>query len=90
MKKGAAGAYITGFVTSLVIAYVMALLVAYTEFASVSKGLALGLLVGAGIVVVFGLQSRAFTNKNYGLFAVDSGYQMVSVIIMTLIVAAWQ
>lgn len=90
MQKSAGKAYGVSLVCQWLIALAMAALVGYMHLEQVSKGIKLGLLVWVGFAVPLGLMATMFTEKRITVFLIDTGYQLVYLLIMGVILTAWQ
>lgn len=90
MQKGAGKAYAVSALCQLLIALAMAVLVGYIHMERCVQGLKLGLLVWAGFFVTHGLMATMFTDKRITVFYIDTGYQLVYLLIMGAIITVWQ
>ena len=90
MQQGAAKAYAVSFVCQLLIALAIAALVSYLHLERCVQGLKLGLLVWAGFFATHGLMASVFSDKRIAVFYIDTGYQLVYLLIMGAIITVWQ
>jgi hypothetical protein len=89
--KPAASAYAIWAVGSFVMAYTLyRLLLVKIGTASIGQGLLTGLLIAVGIVIAGMAPSYAFAKKPPALFGIEVGYVVVSVLLMSAILVAWQ
>ena len=89
MQKGAGKAYGISIVCQLLIALAMAVIVSYLHMALCVQGLKLGLLVWAGFAFPLGLMATMFTDKKITVFLIDTGYQLVYLLLMGAIITVW-
>jgi hypothetical protein len=78
------------FVAELVIAAMLAVLVANLGIATALGGLALGLLLWLGDRATIGLSRNVANDKPTGAFLIDTGYDLASVTVMSVIIGAWR
>jgi len=89
MQKGAGKAYGVSALCQLLIALAIAVLVGYIHMERVGQGLKLGLLVWAGFAFPLGLMANMFSGKRITVFLIDTGYQLVYLLVMAAIITAW-
>jgi hypothetical protein len=89
MQAGAAKAYGVSIVCQLLIALAIAVLVGYLHLALCVQGLKLGFLIWAGFALPLGLMATMFTDKKFTVFVIDTGYQLVYLLIMGSIITVW-
>jgi uncharacterized membrane protein len=89
MQKGAGKAYAISIACQLLIALAIAVLVGYLHLALCVQGLKLALLVWAGFAFPLGLMATMFTDKRITVFWIDTGYQLVYLLIMGSIITVW-
>ena len=87
MQKGASKAYSVSLVCQVFIALAMAVIAGYLHLALFVQGLKLGFLVWAGFALPLGLMSTMFTERKMMVFLIDSGYQLVYLLVMGVIIA---
>src|SRR5258708_5510445 len=90
MQKSAGKAYGVSLVCQWLIALALAVLVGYLHLEHLSQGLKLGLLAWVGFAFPLGLMANMFTEKRITVFYIDTGYQLVYLLIMGAIITAWQ
>ncbi len=81
--------YGLSFVATLITAYVIALFLNATLVASLSEGLLVGLLVWLGFVATTLFTGVLFSEMPMGLFLINSGYQLASILTMSAILTLW-
>jgi len=90
MQKGAGKAYSVSVVCQVLIALAVAVLLSYLHFSSWIQGLKLGVLLWAGLAFPLGLMATMFTDKKMAVFWIDTGYQLVYLILMGVVITVWQ
>lgn len=90
MQKGAGKAYGVSLVCQWLIALAIAVLVGYLHLVNLSQGLKLSMLIWVGFAVPLGLMANMFTEKRITVFFIDTGYQLVYLLIMGAIITLWQ
>ena len=90
MQKSAGKAYGVSLVCQWLIALAMAVLVGYLHLVNLSQGLKLSALMWVGFAFPLGLMANMFTEKRITVFLIDSGYQLVYLLIMGAIITVWQ
>ena len=90
MKGTTAQAYGTTFIAQVVMAVVLAMLISLVGIARWQGGVKLGVLCWFGFAATTGLGANMFSNKKLAAFLIDAGYQLVYVMMMGAILAAWR
>jgi len=90
MQTSAGKAYGVSLVCQWLIALAIAVLVGYLHLERLGQGLKLSLLVWVGFALPLGLMANMFTEKRITVFYIDTGYQLVYLLIMGTIITAWQ
>lgn len=75
---------------SLVTAYVMAHFVGFTGSKTLADGLRTGAWIGIGFVFTAAMGESIFSHKPARLLAITGGYQVVNLMMIGAILAAWQ
>lgn len=81
--------YGMSFVAALITAYVLATLLNTMLVASLAEGLILGVLVWLGFVATTMVTGVFFQEMPWGLFFINSGYQLASIAVMSIILTLW-
>jgi len=91
-KKGgsAAAAMLGMFITSLVMAYVLAHFIGYLNAATLWEGAQAGLWIWLGFVATFGLSQVFFERRPFKLFLLNTVNQLITLAVMGMILACWQ
>jgi Protein of unknown function (DUF1761) len=90
MQKSAGKAYGVSLVCQWLIALAIAVLAGYLHLDHLSQGIKLSLLVWAGFAFPLGLMANVFSEKRITVFLIDTGYQLVYLVIMGIIITVWQ
>lgn len=77
------------FVTTLIMATSLALIVSKMTYITVLGGLRLGLAIGVGVVLMGMISDSAFTATSKQLLWIQGSYHVAMVVLMTVILAAW-
>jgi hypothetical protein len=77
-------------VCQIVMAYVVAVLLAWTGMAGWTRGVAMGVLLWVGLAGAVALIANVFSDKPIRVFVIESGYQLVCLIVMGTILGAWR
>lgn len=90
MKKTMGRAYGVSFVCYLVMAAAMSILIGRTGITLPIGGVKLGALLGLGFAATIGLTGHMFSEKPLATYVIDAGYQIVYLMVMGAILAAWR
>lgn len=90
MQKGASKAYAIAIACQLLIALAIAVLAGYLSLEKPGQGLKLGLLAWGGFALPLGMMSNVFSGKRLTVFYIDTGYQLIYLLIMGLIITVWR
>lgn len=88
-KSSPVRAMTINFILTLITAYVLAHFAQYAEAATVVDGLTLGFWVWLGFVATIGYNTVIFEGKSNRLFAINTGYQLLSLLVMAAILSVW-
>ena len=89
MRKNAPKLYGLSFVCYLVMAAMFAILLRMTHIEHIVGGAKLGFLLWFGFVATVGLTASLYGGRSMKAYALDAGYQLVFLVVMGLILAAW-
>jgi hypothetical protein len=90
MQKSAGKAYGVSLICQFLIALAIAVLAGYLHLEHLVQGFKLSLLAWVGFAFPLGLMANMFTEKRITVFVIDTGYQLVYLLIMGAIITAWQ
>ena len=90
MKGNAMRAYAVSLLCYIIMALALAILIYLTGIIRPVGGLKLGLLAWAGFAAPVGLTANVYSNKPFSTFLIDAGYQLVILMAMGWILAAWR
>ena len=82
--------YAMAFVTAVVIAWVMAIVVNHFPPVTVIRGVEVGALCWLGFAAATSLATAMFSMQPKALWLINSGYNLVSFILAGVILGAWQ
>ncbi len=89
MNKGMASAMFGMFVGSLIMSYVLAHVLVLVGATMISSALVAALWLWLGFIVVPYSSGVLFERRPVGLFFINIGYYLVSMLVMALILTAW-
>lgn len=89
MKERFPKALAADIVGSLVMAYALARLLSHAGGGSTGFGAALGFLVWFGFVALTSLSAMLYEHRPFKLWLIGNGYQLVALLVMGAILAAW-
>jgi hypothetical protein len=81
--------YGLSFIATLVTGYVLSILVNSVGALTLVEGLQLSALVWLGFTTTVQLTDLIFGGKSFKLYAINTGYQLVSLLVMGAIVTVW-
>ena len=90
MQSNMGKTYAVSFVTYVIMAMVIALLMGLTGATTAVQGVVLAVLAWLGFGFTIGLNTNLYSNKPSAAFMIDAGYQLVHVILMGAIIGAWR
>lgn len=90
MQKGAVKAYSISVLCLILVSLAMAVLVGYLHLIRTDQGLKLGLLVWGGFAFPLGLMANMYSDKRITTFIIDTGYQLVYMLLIGTIITIWQ
>ncbi len=90
MEKDAPKAYLGAFAGALVQGYVLAYIAAGMKVNNVMGALMMGFFLWLGIACVNRFNNVLFEKRPFKLFAVNSGFELAVLLVMSLIVALWK
>ena len=89
MQKSAGKAYGVSMLCQLLIALAIAVLIGYLHLELCLQGLRLAALVWAGFAFPLGLMANMFSENRITVFYIDTGYQLVYLLVMGSIITVW-
>ncbi|OGY28732.1 MAG: hypothetical protein A3F33_03105 [Candidatus Woykebacteria bacterium RIFCSPHIGHO2_12_FULL_43_10] len=90
LKNGAGLGYSVTFIGALVQAYIMAHFVTYAGAADLVNGAQTGFWAWLGFVVPTFASDTVFSGKSWKLYSIQVGYYLVSLVVMSMILASWR
>lgn len=82
--------YVIAFVSSLVIAYVLSNFVDYAGATNVMDGAITGFWAWLGFVATTTAMNYVFEGRSWKLFWINTGMQLVNIVVAGAILAVWQ
>lgn len=89
MKMKPITSMILGLITSIVTAFVLALVLSSFAVESMMNGIGVGILVWFGFFATTMLGAVLWENKSFSLYFINALYQLVSLILMSIILTLW-
>lgn len=89
-KKGMTKTYMVSMLASLIMAYVLSFFVSSVGADTAVAGTVVGLWVWVGFVATTMINDVLFLNKSVNLYSINTGYQLVSLLIMGAILGVWK
>ena len=89
MKKEANKAYALSFLGALVMSYVLANFVFYSQATNFKEGLVTGFLLWLGFIATIAWNNYLFEQKPKKLVLINSGYYLAALICMSIVLALW-
>jgi hypothetical protein len=90
MQSSMGKTYTFSFVTYVIMAMVIALLMGLTGAGTAIQGIVLAVLAWLGFGFTIGLNTNLYSDKPAAAFLIDAGYQLVHVIVMGAIIGVWR
>jgi hypothetical protein len=88
--KGAIVAMFSSFIGGLILSFVLAHVVAWSGVGTVGWGAVIGFICWLGFIAAPLLSETMYEKRSYRLFAINSGYWLVSLLISGALLAVWQ
>ena len=88
-KKGMGKLYIISFISSLVLAYILALFIKTSGVRTGGGGATVGFLVWLGFIATVSLGSILWEGKPTKLYFINISYHLVSLLIIGTLLAVW-
>lgn len=82
--------YLTAFVSSLILVYILAHFVQYTNARSAPGGLQTAFWLWLGFIATTQIATVVFEGRKPGLYLLNIGYQLVACSIAAVILAIWR
>ena len=89
-KKGMGKLYLTGFIGTLLMAFVLAHFVQYLSAGTFIEGMQAGFWIWIGFIVPILIGSVLWESKPIKFYLINVLYHLVSLLIMAGILASWQ
>ena len=89
MKKATGTSYFVAFLGNVVMAFVLAQLIANIGVVTMGAAVVLGIWVWLGFIATTFLNSVLWEGKSWQFYSINTSYQLVSIVIMSLILTLW-
>jgi hypothetical protein len=89
-KAGGAGSYFQVFLCGLVTALVMAIILAHVPNLTVGCAICVAALCWLGFAAATSYGSGLFSGHPFGLWLINSGYNLVAFVVAAIILALWR
>lgn len=89
VRKGMANKYVGSVISGLVLALVLASFMGLAKAEGVANGVLVGLLSWVGFVATTSFITAIYENRPAGLYFIDAGYHLVSMVVMGAIIGAF-
>lgn len=90
IKKGPGLGYAGAVVANIVTAYVLGHFINYVDASTVTAGAVTGFWAWLGFVAATMAMNYIFEGRSVKLYAINAGMQLVALIVMGMILAAWR
>ncbi len=78
------------FVGYLVTAYILCLLLSYMNITDMQNALRVTFLIWLGFPAVIGLMNALYSGQSLIVYAIDTGYQLVYMLVTAVILTVWR
>jgi len=85
-KKGMAKKYTISFLSTFVTAYALSVVINSVFVAGFYSLVEVGLVLAMGFIVAVKLNDKVFTDMSWTLFLIHSGYQVLSIVGMSVVI----
>jgi hypothetical protein len=89
MKKDAPKAYAISFLCQLVMAAVLAMLLLHLGATTWKHGAFWAAHIWLGFAATIGLMAHVYSDRKLAVFVIDSGYQLLYLVVMGAIIGGW-
>ena len=90
MQERMGRALVVDIVGSFLMAFVLAHVIGWAEATTVLQGLTVGFFLWLGFVVVVTIHTVTYERKPFALFVLHNGYHLISLVVMSAILAVWR
>ncbi len=89
LRKDAGPGYAIAIICSIIEAVFLAILVSKFEATDAISGAVVGLCIWIGLIAPVSLVTATFSQTRKKLWAINYGYHLVNIVVMSAILAAW-
>ncbi len=82
--------YVGAYFSGLILAAILAVVLSMAGTQTLSEGLLVGVMVWLGFTAAPSFANTIFENRPFGLWGINSGYPLVSIILMTILLVLWR
>ena len=88
-KKGMAKTYVIAFISTLLMSYILAHFVGYSQAATIAEGITAGVWLWLGFIATVQLSMVIWEGKPVKLYLINIAYYLVALAVMGAILAVW-
>ena len=88
-QKGMGKTYFIAFISTLIMAYVLAVLLKFSKVATISKGFKIAFLIWIGFFATTQLGTVLWQNKPFKLYLIDTLHYLVTLLVISAILTSW-
>ena len=88
-KKGMTKTYIVAFISTLLMSYILAHFVKYTQAATIAEGITAGVWLWLGFIATVQLSMVLWEGKPVKLYLINIAYYLVALSVMGAILSVW-
>jgi|SRR3989344_717707 len=90
MKQKMGKTYFITFITSIVTTYILAFVINLTNTSGAGRGALIGFIVWLGFIATTAINDVLYEKKPWALYYINTGYSLVSLIIVGIVLGVWQ
>ncbi len=79
-----------GFLSTLLMSYVLAMFVFFTQSSTIMSGITLGFWTWLGFIATTTLGSVLWENKSLRIYILNNSYNLISILTMAVILSVWK
>ncbi len=89
-KEGMAWRYLLNFISALVMAYILAHFLYYTNAKTILDAITAAFWLWLGFIATVSLGSVLWEGKSFKLYFLNNAYSVVSIFVMAMILVSWK
>jgi hypothetical protein len=90
MEKDAPKAYFFSFIGALVMGFVLSYIAVGMKVTNLKGALMMGFFIWLGITLIFRLNDFLFEKRPFKLIVINSGFELVVLLVLSVIVGLWR